>query len=267
MAVGLLRAATGSGGTYYSPITVTGTTDPHALPDGALVWHGHRRLSSSPCPTAPTRWSCSFAEIFGRDPGKRVFNVQLENTTVLQNFDIAANVGLNVALSRTFQVTVTDNLLNINLVPITDSAKINALRVTSLSTPPNTPTATVTPGGPTLTPTSSATPTATFTPAPPTSTPTSTLVPAATATATATLPPGTATATATATATPPPGAATATATPTLTPTPGLTGSTPTPTPDVTLDGRLNTLEQRYQSLTDLVNRLLAILSTFGGIQQ
>jgi hypothetical protein len=35
---------------------------------------------------------------------------------------------------------------------------------------------------------------------------------------------------------------------------------------VTLDGRLNTVEQRYQNLLNLVNRLVQILSLFGSAQ-
>jgi len=46
--------------------------------------------------------------------GKRVFNVQLEGTTMLTNYDITAQVGALAADIRTFTVTVTDGTLNIN---------------------------------------------------------------------------------------------------------------------------------------------------------
>jgi len=46
--------------------------------------------------------------------GKRVFNVQLEGTTVLTNYDLTAQVGALAADIRTFTVTVTDGTLNIN---------------------------------------------------------------------------------------------------------------------------------------------------------
>ena len=45
---------------------------------------------------------------------KRVFNVQLEGTTVLTNYDITAQVGALAADIRTFTVMVTDGTLNIN---------------------------------------------------------------------------------------------------------------------------------------------------------
>jgi len=45
---------------------------------------------------------------------KRVFNVQLEGTTVLTNYDITADVGYLAAVTKTFTVTVTDGTLNIN---------------------------------------------------------------------------------------------------------------------------------------------------------
>jgi len=42
-----------------------------------------------------------------------VFNVQLEGTTVLTNYDITADVGYLAAVTKTFTVTVTDGTLNI----------------------------------------------------------------------------------------------------------------------------------------------------------
>ena len=172
------------GGTYASPYTVTGTADPQLYMTER--WFGRQPGSYTfDVPNGPYEVELRFAEIFGRDPGKRVFDVELEGTKVLSNFDIAATVGQNVALNRTYQITVTDNQINLNLIPITDSAKINAIRITSLAAP-LTPTATPTPGVAGTTPTATATPSATGTPtatvtasvtATPTGSPTATATP------------------------------------------------------------------------------------------
>ncbi len=107
--------------------------------------------------------------------------------------------------------------------------------------PTATRTVTATPGGPTATVTATA--------VPPTVTGTRTATPLVAATATAT---------ATRTATP---ASTAVASPTAT-----VIVPPTPTTGPGLESQLDTLEKRYQSLLEQVNRLLEILRLFRGIQ-
>ena len=235
-----------NGGTYTSPNTVTGTNDP-------LLYQTERWFATTPgsytfdVPNGPYEVELRFAEIFGRLKGQRVFNVAINGTLVLQNLDIAGTVGNDVALSRTFPVTVTGNQLAISMIPITDSAKISAIRVTNLAARTGTPT------------TVAATATATAT-TPPAATFTATAAPA---TSTATSPAGsspTATISPTRTATP---AVSPTATATTVP--GLL-ATPTGTPDLSLDSRISALERRYQNLLDLVTRLVQILSMFGGLQ-
>lgn len=246
----------GTGGTYTSQITVTGTSDP--LLYQSERWFG-KQLGGYlfNVPNGPYDVEMHFAEIFGREPGKRVFNVEIEGSMPLMNFDVAALYGQNAAFSQTQRITVADGQINLNLIPITDSAKINALRVVWRGAPLPTATPTQTPGGATATPSRTATPTSTGS-----VTATRTNTPPVVATATLSPATATASATATRTATTPPGAtATATASATATTPPAATA-----TPDISLDGRVGSLEQRYQNLLDLVNRLLSILRGFGGIQ-
>ena len=73
-----------------------------------------------------------FAEIENRKPGKRIFDVTAEGTTLLLGFDIASEVGGLKADDKTFFVTVTDGQLNLRFLtrrgfgdPI-----VNAIRVT-----------------------------------------------------------------------------------------------------------------------------------------
>jgi hypothetical protein len=80
-----------------------------------------------------------FAEIWfvggsGREPsgsGQRVFDVQIEGATVLDNFDITASVGHAAATVRTFEgITVSDGALNLNFPPATaDRPTIEAIEV------------------------------------------------------------------------------------------------------------------------------------------
>ena len=86
-----------------------------------------------------------FAEIyFGANGGgpagnsRRRFDVTLENTTVLDNYDINADVGPQTATVKTYQVTVTDGEINIGLDARAssggiDQPKLSALEVVSTS--------------------------------------------------------------------------------------------------------------------------------------
>ncbi|WP_240047239.1 malectin domain-containing carbohydrate-binding protein [Hymenobacter nivis] len=75
-----------------------------------------------------------FAETYWTQPGQRVFNIELEGTTVRTNFDIVAKVGPLTATTETFAVNVTDGFLNLDLrVPYLsggrDQAKLSAVEV------------------------------------------------------------------------------------------------------------------------------------------
>ncbi|PSR56261.1 hypothetical protein AHMF7605_23545 [Adhaeribacter arboris] len=56
-----------------------------------------------------------FAEVYFSAAGKRQFNVDIEGLRKLTNYDIFAKAGgLRIAIQETFQVTVTDGVLNID---------------------------------------------------------------------------------------------------------------------------------------------------------
>jgi regulation of enolase protein 1 (concanavalin A-like superfamily) len=59
----------------------------------------------------------------------RVFDVALEGTLVLDNYDIYADVGTNTVANKTFTVAVTDGTLNIQFTNVIGQAKINAIVV------------------------------------------------------------------------------------------------------------------------------------------
>jgi len=102
-----------------------------------------------------------FAEIYSpfTNPGQRVFNVFIEGNPVLSSFDIVASAGGQyTAVDYTFDVTLTDGVLNITTTNITDNPKFSAIEILD---PSVLCTATVTPTG--SPPTSTRTPTRTYT--------------------------------------------------------------------------------------------------------
>jgi hypothetical protein len=127
-----------------------------------------------------------FAETYfvggsGRGPsgsGRRVFNVQIEGATVLQNYDITAAMGSLTADIRTFSgIEVSDDTLTIDFLPgSADRPLLAAIEIFAQQ-----------PAEPTATPTETETPTASETPSStPTETATETLTPTPTETPTAT---------------------------------------------------------------------------------
>lgn len=62
--------------------------------------------------------------------GSRVFNVNMEGQPVLTNYDIIQKAGAAAtAIIETFQVNVTDGILNVKGVNVTDQAKISGIEV------------------------------------------------------------------------------------------------------------------------------------------
>ena len=70
-----------------------------------------------------------FAEIFWDNAGSRLFNVDLEGSTVISNLDIYGEVGKYYAYIEEHNVTLSDGVLNIDFSTITDGAKISAIKV------------------------------------------------------------------------------------------------------------------------------------------
>jgi hypothetical protein len=72
-----------------------------------------------------------FAETYWLNPGQRVFNVAINGTAVLTNFDIIAAAGApNTAIDETFPVTVTGNSITILFTTGTaDLPKVNAVEI------------------------------------------------------------------------------------------------------------------------------------------
>ncbi len=70
-----------------------------------------------------------FAEIQYSGVGQRVFNVSLNGTRVLSNFDLVAQGAFFTPLDRSFPVTVTDGTIRINAQGVTRAALLNAIQI------------------------------------------------------------------------------------------------------------------------------------------
>jgi hypothetical protein len=123
----------------------------------------------------------SFAEIWWKAAGKRVFNVSINGTQVLTNFDVFATTGgSDIAIAESFAATASaSGTISIVLTAVTDYAAIDAIEIQSSSTASPTPTASATP---TASPVPTASPTHTPSPTP---APTHTASPVPTASASA----------------------------------------------------------------------------------
>lgn len=66
--------------------------------------------------------------------GQRVFNVSLNGTTVLPNFDILAQGPANSYIEKTFPVTVTNGTINVALTAVKDQPSISSIAVLPQST-------------------------------------------------------------------------------------------------------------------------------------
>jgi hypothetical protein len=73
-----------------------------------------------------------FAEIYWQAAGQRSFDVKIEGVSVLNDYDIVAAVGSDVAVTQTFPgVVVTDGQLNIDFITVVNNAKVSAVSVAS----------------------------------------------------------------------------------------------------------------------------------------
>lgn len=71
-----------------------------------------------------------FSEVGWTAPNQRLFNVSIEGTQVLANYDIFAEVGHDAATSKTFySVNVQDGQLNIDFTTVVNAAIISAIQI------------------------------------------------------------------------------------------------------------------------------------------
>ncbi len=74
-----------------------------------------------------------FAENWVNSIESRVFNILMNGETVLSNYDIYLQAGKYTATSKTFQVSVSDGNLSMELDPVVQNAKINGIEIVPLN--------------------------------------------------------------------------------------------------------------------------------------
>ena len=134
----------GSGGTQHT-VTNTITTSGVTNPAPAAVYQSERYGNSTytlPNLTAGSQYTVRlhFAELYQTATGKRVFNVAINGSTVLSNFDIYATAGGNYkAVVREFTATANaSGQIVIQLTTVTDNATIEGIEILT-STPNSAP--------------------------------------------------------------------------------------------------------------------------------
>ncbi|WP_432479592.1 putative Ig domain-containing protein [Nocardioides sp. GXQ0305] len=126
----------GTGGkTYTNNVAIAGTTDDvlyqteYSTSTGSLAYD---------VPVENGRYTVRlhFAEIYHGAPGggtggvgRRVFDVAVEGTLRIDNYDIFADVGAAAATVKSYSVDVTDGKVDIDLTSVVDQAKISAIEV------------------------------------------------------------------------------------------------------------------------------------------
>ena len=104
----------------------------------------------SPSDDPPMRWDFPvpagrdievrlyFANRYGgtASPGQRVFDVSLEGTTVLDNYDIVADVGHDVGTMKSFDIT-SDGNVDIDFSHVVENPLINAIEIVDLDAAPD----------------------------------------------------------------------------------------------------------------------------------
>lgn len=119
-----------SGITYTNAVPIAGTSDDTLFQSER---YGTTPNLSYSLPVANGSYTVTlgFAEIYSgaQSVGARVFNVSMEGVVVEQNLDVFKTVGGYTALTRTYDVSVSDGVLNISFTPIAENPKVSFIQV------------------------------------------------------------------------------------------------------------------------------------------
>ena len=124
-------AYSAGGRVYGAGAAVAGTTDD--------VLYQSERYGSDfgydiPVADGPYTVTLRFAEIYFDEAGKRVFDARVEGRTAVDDLDLVATVGGNVAYDVAYDVDVTGGVLDIDLVSSVENAKLSAILVEPIGT-------------------------------------------------------------------------------------------------------------------------------------
>lgn len=127
-----------TGKIFAKASTVSGTTDSFLYEDERYDPSSDPDLVYSfPVTSGVHNVRLYFAEIYvgNKNPGDRIFHVDIEGARHLSNFDIAAEVGFRHALIKDFTVDVTDGSLDIAFARVVENPKISAIAIAAAGEP------------------------------------------------------------------------------------------------------------------------------------
>jgi hypothetical protein len=137
-----------TGGTAYTNSnTITGSTPAPQVYHSERYGQGKTSFAYNiPVSNGNYNVNLDFAESYVTGSGQRIFNVSINGTQVLTNFDIYATAGgMNIPVMKTFNVAVTNGTLNVNFLPgSVENPKVNGIEVVQSTLPPPTSTLGVT---------------------------------------------------------------------------------------------------------------------------
>jgi len=109
-------------------ITITGTTSPRLYQDMRQGAYNYQIT----VPNGAYKVVLKFAELNFAQAGKRKFDVKINGTSVLNNFDIVAQTGgKGRAIDREFLVNVTNGKVTIRLIAVVNNPQLNAFEIIS----------------------------------------------------------------------------------------------------------------------------------------
>ena len=116
------------GGPWSTSATIQNTTTPTLY---QTVRYGNFQYQFT-VPNGNYTVTLKFAEVYYPSAGQRVFNVSINGTQVLTNFDIVAQAGgMLRAVDKSFAVTVANGQITIQLSGVVDVGLVNAIQITS----------------------------------------------------------------------------------------------------------------------------------------
>ncbi len=115
---------------------ISGTSSPGLYDARRFEFSGNTFSYAFAVPNGNYRVTLKFAEKDLFWPGQRMFNVSINGTQVLTNFDIAATAGHSVALDRTFAVNVTGGQIQASFQSVNGSRPmVSGIEIVSASDP------------------------------------------------------------------------------------------------------------------------------------
>jgi hypothetical protein len=122
------------GGYTYADQNWVGNTDTPALYQAQRFSMGAPLEYRFQVPNGAYSVTLKFAETFFTSAGQRIANIAINGQPVEQNFDIvSAAGGANLAIDKTYPVTVNGGVVDIQLTPVVQNPEINALQIAMAS--------------------------------------------------------------------------------------------------------------------------------------